>query len=105
MSYDFWEWYKENKWDLFWYKYRVIMGLDPEGNSTWLQERKHWRKVEKIREKYDELDDPHRIFRIAHFLDLQPLLKKWWSKLDRSEKEKYLTEVWFKKMDGFFIRF
>lgn len=97
------EWWEANKWDMFWYKYRLIMGLDPKGNATWLQEKRHFAQVERIRKQYDEIDNPHRIFEIAHFLDLQPLLEKWWDKLDRQEKEKYLTQTWFNKMDGFLL--
>lgn len=100
MSNDFWDWYEENKLDLFWYKYKLLMGFDPEGNSTWLEEKRHWARVESIRKKYDEIDDPHRIFKIAPFIDLQYILEKWWDKLDRHYKEKYLIQTWFMKMDG-----
>jgi len=98
MDEDFWDWYEKNKLDMFWEKYRLFMGI--EGKSNWLKAKMHWAKVDRIRKECLESDDPHHVFEIAHFLDLPFFLDKWWDKLDRHYKERYLTETWFKKIDG-----
>lgn len=96
----FWDWYEKNKLELFWYKYRVFMGLDPEGKSTWLQEKMHFAAVEEARKKSFEADNVHQAFEVASFLDMQALLEKWWNDLDNNAKEAYLIKTWFQKMDG-----
>lgn len=103
MADNFWDWYEKNKIELFWYKYRVFMGLDPEGDSTWFQERMHFKQMRKQRKKAFDTDNVNDAFAYAPFIDYQPLLEKWWDELDREEKEKYLTKTWFQKMDGFFM--
>lgn len=96
---DFWDWYEKNKQGLFWRKYRLILGLDPDGRD-WLKENRHWNAVEKVRKECLESTDPARIFEIAHFLDLPYFLEKWWDYLYIQEKEKYLIQTWFMKMDA-----
>src|SRR5699024_491113 len=98
-SLDFWKWYEQNKDKLFWQKYRMTQGLDPDGGSI-IQEKLHFKKMKKQREKAMNADNPHDAIMKSPIYDRQYLLEKWWDKLSRNEKEKYLIYTWGNKIDG-----
>lgn len=100
MTEDFWTWYEKHKIELFWYKYRGTHDLDPEGKSTWLQEKRHFAKMSRQRKLCQESDDPIYAITKACDIDRQYFLQERWDELDAHDKRKALEYVWLTSGDG-----
>lgn len=93
------EWYEANKDTLFWYKHRVLHGLDPD-NTNNFAERSHWKEIKKARRKANEATNAIEAITSAPYFDKQYYLAKWWGKLQKDEKRELLLYTWGNKGDA-----
>lgn len=99
MAKDLETWWNKHRDEIFWYKYRLMNGLDPN-NPEPIKEAFHWRKIRQKRQRSLESNDPDYAIKNAIFFDKQYLLQKWWETFNKAEKRYYLIYVWCRKGDG-----
>ncbi|ASV67219.1 hypothetical protein [Cytobacillus kochii] len=85
-----------NQLEIFWEIYRRNLGFNPD-EPMGFQERSYWKRVRTQMKKCMESNDPEYALYNSPDFNKQYFLSKWWDKLDRFDKEKYLIHVWLNK--------